>query len=245
MKSFRTTLFRRQEGFTLVEMAIVLIIIGIILGAVLKGQDLITNARAKKLSSTLNSWNALTFAFMDRMGRFPGDMQRNGIIGDQLGAAATNERAQLNTAIGELTNTASVNAMTGAVQNPIQIGGQSFWVYFGNMMAGIAPNTALRNAIVVCGSVNCATALSNDALQILQATDTAIDGIAGAGIGQFRAASAATIVTMSTIAAANGGRATGTFTGATLPGGATPGGTAATNWAVGQVGAVWLFDRPF
>ncbi len=245
MKSFRATLFRRQEGFTLVEMAIVLIIIGIILGAVLKGQDLITNARAKRLTSTLNSWSAMTFAFMDRMGRFPGDLQRNGIIGDQLGAAVTNERVALNTAIGELTNTASVNAMTGASQNPIQVGGQSFWVYFGNIMAGVAPNTSLRNAMVVCGSVNCVTPLSNDALQILQATDTAIDGLADAGTGQLRAATAATVVTMSTIAAANGGRATGTFTGGTIAGGVIPAGVPNTNWATGQVGAIWLFDKPF
>lgn len=243
MKSFRASLFRRQEGFTLVEMAIVLIIIGIILGAVLKGQDLITNARAKKLTSTLNSWSALTFAFMDRMGRFPGDGQRNGIIGDQT--TAPNEQTLVNTAIGELSNTASVNAMSGASQNPIQIGGQSFWVYFGNITAGVAPNTNQRNAVVVCGSVTCATPLPNDALQILQATDTAIDGVAGAGIGQFRAITAATIAGSGTLGAANGGRASGTLTAATVAGGVTPTGTAATNWAVGQVGAVWMYDRPF
>lgn len=37
-----------QKGFTLVELAIVLVIIGIILGAVLKGQELINNAKVKR-----------------------------------------------------------------------------------------------------------------------------------------------------------------------------------------------------
>jgi prepilin-type N-terminal cleavage/methylation domain-containing protein len=242
MKRFRNALLQQQGGFTLVEMAIVLIIIGIILGAVLKGQDLITNARAKRLTTTLNSWNAMSFAFMDRMGRFPGDGRMNGIMGDQT-AGGVNEQTGVNTTIGELTNAASVNAMTGAPQNPIQIGGQTFWVYFGNIQAG-AP-LAPRNAMVVCASVNCTTALSNDALQIMQATDTSIDGRAGAGVDQFRAITAATIANIATLPAANGGRANGTLTVATIPGGVLPGGTAATPWAAGQVGAVWLFDRPF
>ena len=34
----------RQQGFTLVEMAIVLVIIGLLLGGILKGQELITSA---------------------------------------------------------------------------------------------------------------------------------------------------------------------------------------------------------
>jgi len=40
---------RNQKGFTLVELAIVLVIIGIILGAVLKGQALINNAKIKRV----------------------------------------------------------------------------------------------------------------------------------------------------------------------------------------------------
>ena len=152
MKQFRRALVARQDGFTLVEMAIVLIIIGIILGAVLKGQDLITNARAKKLASTMNSWSVNTFTFMDRMGRYPGDSARNGIIGD---VAA--EQAAAATAIAELTNPASVNAVSSAPLNPVAIGGQSFWVYYGNVMTGTAPNTSLKNCLVVCGDVACAS----------------------------------------------------------------------------------------
>ena len=35
---------RRQSGFTLIEIAIVLVIIGLLLGGILKGQELITSA---------------------------------------------------------------------------------------------------------------------------------------------------------------------------------------------------------
>ena len=40
---------RNEKGFTLVELAIVLVIIGIILGAVLKGQELINSAKIKRV----------------------------------------------------------------------------------------------------------------------------------------------------------------------------------------------------
>ena len=40
---------RKQSGFTLVEIAIVLVIIGLLLGGVLKGQELINSAKVKNL----------------------------------------------------------------------------------------------------------------------------------------------------------------------------------------------------
>jgi prepilin-type N-terminal cleavage/methylation domain-containing protein len=62
-----------QAGFTLVEMAIVLVIIGLILGAVLKGQELIENAKAKRAANDLNSFVAAYYSYIDRYGRIPGD----------------------------------------------------------------------------------------------------------------------------------------------------------------------------
>ncbi|NDG42745.1 MAG: prepilin-type N-terminal cleavage/methylation domain-containing protein, partial [Betaproteobacteria bacterium] len=41
---------KRQRGFTLVEIAIVLVIVGLLLGGVLKGQELITSARVRNLA---------------------------------------------------------------------------------------------------------------------------------------------------------------------------------------------------
>lgn len=81
--------FRNQKGFTLIELSIVLVIIGIILGAVLKGQELINNSKVKKLQSNyVSGLDALMWAFMDRKGRLPGDCNRNGAISYVLPAAA-------------------------------------------------------------------------------------------------------------------------------------------------------------
>ncbi|MBF0558686.1 MAG: prepilin-type N-terminal cleavage/methylation domain-containing protein, partial [Nitrospirae bacterium] len=65
--------FKNQKGFTLIELSIVLVIIGIILGAVLKGQDLIDNAKAKKVANLINQWQVPMMTYYDRKGMFPGD----------------------------------------------------------------------------------------------------------------------------------------------------------------------------
>jgi prepilin-type N-terminal cleavage/methylation domain-containing protein len=63
----------KTRGFTLVELAIVLVIIGIILGAVLKGQEIIFNAKVKRLQSQIKEMVAALYTYYDKYGYFPGD----------------------------------------------------------------------------------------------------------------------------------------------------------------------------
>ncbi|MCX7173912.1 MAG: prepilin-type N-terminal cleavage/methylation domain-containing protein, partial [Proteobacteria bacterium] len=46
---------RKQSGFTLIEIAIVLVIIGLLLGGVLKGQELINSAKVKNFAQDFKS----------------------------------------------------------------------------------------------------------------------------------------------------------------------------------------------
>jgi len=64
---------RHQQGFTLVEIGVVLVIIGLLLGAVLKGQELIASARVSNLISNMNGYKAAINAFEDRYRIVPGD----------------------------------------------------------------------------------------------------------------------------------------------------------------------------
>jgi len=64
---------RKQTGFTLIEIAIVLVIIGLLLGGVLKGQELITSARVRNLISQQDGIKAAYFGFLDRFRALPGD----------------------------------------------------------------------------------------------------------------------------------------------------------------------------
>src|SRR4249919_3452420 len=64
---------RKQAGFTLVEIAIVLVIIGLLLGGILKGQEMITQARIKNVVNDFNGITAAYFSYMDRYKAVPGD----------------------------------------------------------------------------------------------------------------------------------------------------------------------------
>ncbi|NTV09432.1 MAG: prepilin-type N-terminal cleavage/methylation domain-containing protein [Zoogloea sp.] len=63
----------RQLGFTLVEIAIVLVIIGLLLGGVLKGQELIGSAKVKNLAQDLRSIPAMIYSYQDKYHALPGD----------------------------------------------------------------------------------------------------------------------------------------------------------------------------
>lgn len=65
---------RKQQGFTLVEIAVVLVIIGLLLGGVLKGQELIASARVRNLSDQQAGIQSAYFGFIDRYRAVPGDM---------------------------------------------------------------------------------------------------------------------------------------------------------------------------
>jgi prepilin-type N-terminal cleavage/methylation domain-containing protein len=62
-----------QNGFTLVEIAIVLVIVGLLIGGVLKGQEMITNAKLKRIESEGAGLAAAMFSYQDRYLQLPGD----------------------------------------------------------------------------------------------------------------------------------------------------------------------------
>ena len=73
MKDMNTRSARAEAGFTLIEIAIVLVIIGLLLGGVLQGQQLIENSRVRSAMNDFNGIAAAAFSYQDRYGRLPGD----------------------------------------------------------------------------------------------------------------------------------------------------------------------------
>ena len=63
----------KQAGFTLIELAIVLVIIGLLLGGVLKGQEMIENAKISNLRDDFDGVSAAIYAYQDRYRAMPGD----------------------------------------------------------------------------------------------------------------------------------------------------------------------------
>lgn len=62
----------KQSGFTLVEIAIVLVIIGVLLAGVLKGQSMINNSRIKGLVRDMNAVSSSYNGYIDRYQVTPG-----------------------------------------------------------------------------------------------------------------------------------------------------------------------------
>jgi prepilin-type N-terminal cleavage/methylation domain-containing protein len=82
----------QQSGFTLVEIAIVLVIVGLLLGGVLKGQELIASAKVKNLVADFNGISVMVYGYQDKYRGFPGD-QNQTQVNNNFGATPVNGAA--------------------------------------------------------------------------------------------------------------------------------------------------------
>lgn len=147
---------RNNKGFTLVEMAVVLVIIGIILGAVIKGNDLIDGAQTKAVVQMPSKWEVPIWGFYDKLGYLPGDSGKTGAI-----FSFAQLQSDLSTASFAVP-TSSVNGVQNNILNITNICG--------------AGATVKRNAMLI----------SNLTPDQAKALDTAIDGSVDASKGRVR-----------------------------------------------------------
>lgn len=207
----------KQGGFTLIELAIVLVIIGLILGAILKGQDLIVNARAKKYASWIKSWEVQQLTHLDRKGRYAGDAE---LIGSGVSARRGNGTIGDNTS-SDSTFVNEITSAAGFIDVPpdqIALGNFLFFMHMGyNTLSA-----RKANVIVVTTSANNAQIIVQDELPYMEMFDAVIDGTAQAASGRVRAITAATLSAR-------------VVTGVSH--------ATAADWAAGQKGLVYYFDR--
>ena len=126
----RPSYARHQSGFTLIEIAIVLVIIGLLLGGILKGQELINSARVKNLASDFRNVPVFIYGYQDKFKALPGD---DPAATAHVGATATNGNG--NGVIGGNWNDSATPTPTEAVL---------FWQHV--RMAGLAPGPTSTGA---------------------------------------------------------------------------------------------------
>jgi len=75
-----------ENGFTLIELSIVLVVIGLIIGGVLVGRDMISASEVRATISQIEKYQTATRTFQGKYGGLPGDL--NALVATQFGFAA-------------------------------------------------------------------------------------------------------------------------------------------------------------
>lgn len=165
---------RVNRGFSLVEIAIVLVIIGFLLSGILSAQSVMRNARAKDTIKAVNDMASAAQQFHDRYGNWPGALQNAVANIPNLNAACVGN------ATGQITNAAESacaseelirsSMLRGEAANPISLNGTVFLSVTGATVALTgapaipfpAPNN-WRNVILI-RNINCDVALQIERL---------------------------------------------------------------------------------
>ena len=75
-------------AFSLIELSIVLIIIGLLVSGIIGGQSLIESAKVRNFINETNSWKQALYTFRVKYGRLPGDLNNDGFLGGWCGGNA-------------------------------------------------------------------------------------------------------------------------------------------------------------
>jgi prepilin-type N-terminal cleavage/methylation domain-containing protein len=119
---------RNQSGFTLIEIAIVLVIIGLLLGGVLKGQELVNSAKVKNLAGDFKNVPVFLYGYQDKFKALPGD--DSNVAGHVSGGtdctpAAANKCARGNGLIDGAWNATSVTDESYVFWQHVRLAGMS------------------------------------------------------------------------------------------------------------------------
>lgn len=113
MNVLKTSARKSEQGFTLVELAIVMIIIGLLITGVLKGQEMIANAQVTATVSQVKAIDAAILTFQDVYDSLPGDISNAGTRVPNC----TDTCDQSGDANGRIDDTGPGEAVTSASEN--------------------------------------------------------------------------------------------------------------------------------
>ncbi|MES2984614.1 MAG: type II secretion system protein [Pseudomonadota bacterium] len=133
----------KKSGFTLVELAIVLVIIGLIVGGVLVGQDLIKAATVRAAVSQLEKYDTAANTFRNKYNALPGDLTTPVNF---FSTIANSTVANLGDGDGLIED---VSATTGTLcTTEICLGGEAMVAWTELNLAGLIPDGVTANTVL-------------------------------------------------------------------------------------------------
>jgi len=128
---------RNQSGFTLIEIAIVLVIIGLLLGGVLKGQELINSAKVKNLATDFKNVPIYIYGYQDKYKALPGD---DALANQHLGASAVVASSPVNCS-GTSADPCLGNGVINGPWDSTKVTDESYLFWQHIRMAGFGPGS--------------------------------------------------------------------------------------------------------
>ncbi|MBI3902502.1 MAG: prepilin-type N-terminal cleavage/methylation domain-containing protein [Nitrosomonadales bacterium] len=170
---------RHNSGFTLIEIAIVLVVIGLLLGGVLKGQELISSAKVKNIATDFKNVPVFIYGYQDKFKTLPGDdasaathlaggtratssgqAQGNGLIEGNWNSTTATDESYLfwqHIRLAELTAGSTDTAAAGYL--PLNAMGGTLGIQSGSAVAANVPVFAdaaktqpIKGSYVICSS---------------------------------------------------------------------------------------------
>jgi prepilin-type N-terminal cleavage/methylation domain-containing protein len=137
-----------QRGFTLVELAIVLVIIGLLIGGILRGQELMQNAQVTSTIQQVKAYQGAKITFQDAYGGVPGDfaMAFSRLPGCEAGNANNCVPGDGDGILGTLNpgQGAYANEPWMDITNAINTENTQFWKHLAlsHLISGVTPNAS-------------------------------------------------------------------------------------------------------
>lgn len=128
-----------NRGFTLVELSIVLVIIGLIVSGVMMGTDMVRQAGISRTISQMNEYTAAHHAFVTKYGGIPGDLEKVNVFGLDTNSCSVVADAQGDGILHDRFSSSEV-----------QLGGEiaNHWIHLSN--AKLVGDSFVRPGVAAC-----------------------------------------------------------------------------------------------
>lgn len=138
-----------KRGFSLVELSIVLVILGLLVGGVLSGKSLIHAAELRAVSNEFQKYLTATNTFRDKYFALPGDMTNATSFWGSAGGNGSNAPCQAAAHTGTLTCNGNGNGIIAFDVSAQVIEGSHYWKHLAN--AGLIEGTYDASGSLIIG----------------------------------------------------------------------------------------------